>query len=45
MQGSGGGVAYRPFPLELYTPEVRARLPQALTNGVAGSDWAMFYSF
>lgn len=45
MQGSGAGVAARAFPLEVYSPEVRARLPQALTNGVAGSDWAMVYSF
>lgn len=45
MQGSGAGVAGRAFPLSSYSPEVRARLPRALTNGVDGSDWAMIYNF
>lgn len=45
LGGSGAGTAGRVFSLNTYSAEVRSQLPYPLTNGVAGSEWAMNYSF
>lgn len=46
QSGSASSVASRWYPLvDIYSAEVRSRLPYALTNGVRGSDWSMAYNF
>lgn len=45
LQGSGAGIASRAFALSNYSKGVRSRLPAALTNGIAGSEWGMVYPF
>jgi hypothetical protein len=45
MSGSSTAVALHYFPLDLFSDELRAGLPQRLINGDAGSDWSMVFPF
>lgn len=46
MAGLGKSVVGRSYPLATqYPPELVAQLPDALTNGVAGSEWSLAFAF
>lgn len=45
MAGSGQSVVSKMFPLSTFSEEVRRGFPHRLTNGVEGSDWAVFLPY
>jgi hypothetical protein len=45
ISGSSSPVTMKRFGFEIFSDEVRAGLPQRLTNGVVGSDWSMVFPF